>query len=106
MIIETFDVGYTTYTVEVVPKYSVSVRRKGEAAIHFAIGDWAEYDSYNLHYTGRIVAIGRKTVTIEAYPGTINARRHRLKLSTFAWRNWDYDGTRIAERNAEEMMYI
>lgn len=106
MIIESFDIGNNQYAVEVVPKYSVSVTRKGEATIHFAIGDWAEYDSYNLHYTGRIVSIGRKTVTIEAYPDTINAKRHRLKLSTFAWRNWDYDGTKIAAYNANEMMYI
>ena len=102
----TFTVGRDNYTVTVVPKYSISVTRDGEETVHFGIGDWAEYDSYNLKYTGQIVSIGPKTVTIEAYPGTQNAKRHRLKLSSFAWRNWDYDGSKIAAHNAEEMMYI
>ena len=32
----------------------------------FEIGDEAEYDSWNLRYTGKIVSITEKTVTIDA----------------------------------------
>ena len=74
--------------------------------ITFKLGDWAEYDSYNLKYTGKIIAIGPKTVTIQAYPGSNNARNHKLNLYQFSFRNWDYDGKKIADHNAEEMMYI
>lgn len=71
--------------------------------IEFRVGDWAEYDSYNLSYTGRIVAIGAKTVTIESYPGTANARKHRLSIYKFNWRNWNFDAELIARRNSEWM---
>ena len=74
--------------------------------ITFKIGDYAEYDSYNLKYTGKITAIGPKTVTIQAYPGTYNAKNHKLSIYTFSWRNWDYDGKKIAAHNAEEMYHI
>jgi hypothetical protein len=50
----------------------------------FKIGSPAEYDSYNIHYIGRIVAIGPKTVTIEAH-----GRKRRLDLASFSDRNWD-----------------
>ena len=48
----------------------------------FQIGDSAEYDSYNLHYIGRIVAIGKATVTIEH-----RNRRRRLSFYEFSYRN-------------------
>ena len=67
----------------------------------FRLGATAEYDSYNLKYTGTIVAIGEKTVTVESYGG-----RHRLDLHTFCWRNWDFDAAKAAEHNANESMYI
>lgn len=67
----------------------------------FLIGDEAEYDSYNLVYTGKIVGITDKTVTIEKY-----GRRHRLSIYTFAWRNWDFNATEIFLRNQDTMMYI
>ena len=72
----------------------------------FEIGDMAEYDSYNLHYTGKIITIGPKTVTIESYPGTRMAEKRRLDLHTFCWRNWNFDAKRIANYNAEEMMHL
>lgn len=67
----------------------------------FSIGDQAEYDSYNLDFTGEIVAIGAKTITIED-----QGERHRLDLHTFAWRNWDFDAQRIFENNCDTIMRI
>lgn len=61
----------------------------------FKVGDYAEYDSYNLKYTGRIVAIGKKTVTIE----DMYKKNRRLTLYEFTWRNRDYDEKEIADHN-------
>jgi hypothetical protein len=72
--------------------------------ITFKIGDVAEYDSYNLKYLGKIVAIGEKTITID--PGYNWEGKKRLDLWHFAWRNWDFDINKIREYNAEERMYI
>ncbi len=65
----------------------------------FKIGDRCVYDSYNLVYTGEIIAIGEKTVKVHkgGYPEGDNVQ---LSLYDFAWRNWDYDAARIAERNS------
>lgn len=70
----------------------------------FRVGDEAEYGSYNLHYTGAILAIGKSTVLIDAN-GT-GERRVRLDLHTFCWRNWDFDSIKIANYNAAESMCI
>ena len=67
----------------------------------FHLGDDAEYDSYNLKYTGPIVAIGAKTITIKGMSG-----RKRLALHEFSWRNEDYDAEKIASDNATTMMTI
>jgi uncharacterized Zn finger protein len=93
-------------TVEVVP--GVSIRLKGIDTNKvngpvsfdktFAIGDTAEYDSYNLSYIGTIVAIGKKTVTIAPRYG---GRKYRLSLTNFTWRNRDFDAAVIAARNLE-----
>lgn len=64
----------------------------------FAIGDTAEYDSYNIAYLGTITAIGEKTVTITAH-----GRAHRLDLATFNSRNWDLDMAATMKRNSEWM---
>lgn len=64
----------------------------------FELGDDAVYGSFNLVYTGRIVAIGEKTVSIEDM-----GRTHRLDLATFNRRNWNYDADRIRKRNSEWM---
>lgn len=66
----------------------------------FRIGDWAEYDSYNLKYNGKIVSIGEKTVTIQHDRCT---ERSRLNLKDFAWRNWDFDLEKSAKENSETM---
>lgn len=115
----------TIYNLDVEPR--VSVRLYGEnpnrvryirqpdgkcVAEHYAqpfdltfkIGDHAVYGSYNLTYTGKIVAIGEKTITINA-SGT-GEKCKWLTWDNFAWRNWDYDADKIAADNAEERMYI
>lgn len=68
----------------------------------FSIGDEAEYNSYNLKYTGKIIAIGAKTVTIRAY----DRDNHKINIYEFSWRNWDFDSGKIAKENAETMQYI
>lgn len=67
----------------------------------FSIGDQAEYDSYNLDYTGDIIAIGAKTITIEDH-----GEKHRLDMHSFAWRNWNFNAQRIFEDNCDTMMRI
>lgn len=46
----------------------------------FAVGDVAEYDSYNKSYFSTITAIGAETVSF-------GEEKTRLHLSTFSWRN-------------------
>lgn len=67
----------------------------------FKIGDTAAYHSYNFVYTGEIVAIGEKTITIKDHD-TVT----RLALYSFDWRNFDLDLESIAARNHETMMTI
>lgn len=63
----------------------------------YRIGDVAAYDGYNFTYTGTIVAIGRKTVTIATGSGD---ERRRLPFARFAFWN-RYDLEHIArERHA------
>ena len=76
--------------------------KKGEeepSTIVFKVGDVCIYGSYNLVYTGEILAIGAKTVTINA--GGTGQGNKRLDLYKFAWRNYDYNAERIAKRNSE-----
>ena len=67
----------------------------------FKVGDDAVYGSYNLIYTGEIISIGKKTVTIDDH-----GRRKRLKFEDFCWRNWDYNSEEIASKNFDTMQYI
>ena len=97
------------YHAEIIP--GVQIRIFGEYRNHangpqkfdlcFKVGDEAEYGSYNLIYTGPILAIGKKTITIKA---TSDIRR--LSLHDFCYRNWDFDLARITKHNSEEMHYI
>jgi hypothetical protein len=97
-----------TYELDVTPKVSISIARGRSLKLpkEFKIGDRAEYDSYNLSYVGNITSITEKTVTIEAYQGTPNAKRHRLSLVAFCWRNWNFDTEEIARKNSDTMNYI
>lgn len=72
----------------------------------FRVGDVAEYDSFNMHYTGKILSIGEKAVTIgeaRSNGGRAFVRKHRLSIYTFSWRNRDLDLAAIAARNADVM---
>jgi|TARA_Y100000310_G_scaffold44394_1_gene41425 hypothetical protein len=73
----------------------------------FQVGDTAEYDSYNLSYTGEITKITEKTVTIMAYPDSPTMKRaHRLDIHQFAWRNYDFNREETARKNSEMMMTL
>lgn len=71
----------------------------------FEMGDYAEYDSFNLSYYGKIVGITDKSVTIEERYGS-TPRRHRLKLRQFVWRNYDFDLEKTQAENSNTMNYI
>ena len=80
----------------------------GEMVTHpyartFRVGDTVEYDSYNYSYTGVIVSIGKKTVTVD--PGR-GSQKRRLTFHTFNWRNWNFNAEEIARKNGEVMMTI
>lgn len=70
----------------------------------FFEGDEAEYDSYNLSYTGKITKITDKAVTI--LPRYNTSKVKRLDLNTFAWRNHNFDSEETARKNHETSMYI
>ena len=96
----------TEYQVEIMPNKSISVFKNGELCNTFALGDEAEYDSYNLSYTGEITKITAKQVTIVAYKGTGCEKTKRLDLYTFCWRNYDFDAAETAAKNFDTMQYI
>ncbi len=97
------------YHVDIAPKKSIrlygtqinQITGPLEFDKTFNIGDQAEYDSYNLSYTGEIVTIGAKTITVEDH-----GEKHRLDLHTFSWRNWDFDAQRIFENNMDTLQRI
>lgn len=91
----------TEYAVDVDPGNSIQIYRNGKTCRSFELGDTAEFDSYNLSYTGTITAITNKTVSIEQY-GTV----HRLTIYDFCWRNWAFDAADTAARNHETMIYL
>lgn len=100
------------YHAEIIPGKSIRlfgtfrnhVNGPQEFDLTFVIGDEAEYNSYNLTYTGEIVSIGAKTVTIKHYPN--RETKSRLDFYDFAYRNWDFDSAKIAAENSETMMHI
>lgn len=71
----------------------------GLFSLRFEVGGVAVYHSFNLKYMGKIVSIGRKTITIE----DTNERR-RLNWLDFVRLNWDFNEARIiSENNAERV---
>ena len=107
-IVEHASILNESYRVTNVPKASVLVERLKNGIVvsakQFEIGDLAEYDSFNLRYIGKIVAIGEKTITIQEKGR--DRRRHRLNTRTFAFRNWDFDLTEVTHHNHEMMLNI
>ena len=66
----------------------------------FKVGDEAEYGSYNLHYFGKILAVGAKTVRVET--SSTGGRARLLDPYEFSFRNRD-DAARKHEANADWM---
>lgn len=64
----------------------------------FAIGDVAEYDSFNKSYLGKVVGITTKRITIE--PG-YSEKKRSLDLYQFNWRNNKLDVAETVRRNQE-----
>lgn len=64
----------------------------------FRLGDTAEYDSFNLSYTGEIVSIGEKSITVRD-----GKKLHRLSIYEFDWRNFDLNLEAIEARNFEHL---
>ncbi len=97
-----------TYNADIMPGHSIRIF--GVMTNHvggprefdrvFKIGDEAVYGSYNLIYTGRIVKIGPKTVTIKHYEHTSDVTQ--LQTFCFVDKNWNFNAERIAHHNAEE----
>ena len=94
----------STYSVEIVKGKSITIYNHDKKTKNtFTIGDMAEYDSYNLSYYGPIQSITEKTVTIA---NRHSGKKSRLKLDTFAWRNWDFELGSTMTKNADTMNYI
>lgn len=68
----------------------------------FKIGDYVEYDSYNLSYTGRIISITDKTIVVRKgdHP---DAKTARMSLRDFNFRNKDFNLAATQKRNSEWM---
>lgn len=83
--------------------WNAAERRTVETAVEydrtFSLGDTAEYDSYNMAYTGTIVAVGGKTIAIKD-----GGKVRRLSIFEFARRNRDLDLEEIGRRNTDVMM--
>lgn len=70
----------------------------------FKIGEMAEYDSFNLHYLGKIEKIGPNSITINA--SRTGDKTKRLDIYEFIWHNWNFELERINNYNAEERQCI
>lgn len=96
------------YRVFVEPKHYVEIHvMKGNELTgvrRFVTGDEAEYDSFNLSYTGKILSITAKSATFSTTPGS--RRTRRIKWDEFATRNWDFDAERVKKENLERMLYL
>jgi hypothetical protein len=84
----------------------ITIWKNGVQHRTFKIGDTAEYDSYNLSYTGVIDKITSKCVTIIAHKGSSIEKTHRLDMNKFCWRNYNFDAVKTAEENSNISMYL
>jgi hypothetical protein len=71
----------------------------------FRVGDEVEYDSFNLRYTGPIVGITEKSVIVKKGRWS-NAKTCRMKLDSFASRNWNFNMDEVAQYNSIASMNI
>ena len=72
----------------------------------FAIGDFAEYDSFNLSYTAPIKSITGKNVIFDLSRDRGGKKTTRLPFSSFHMRNIGFSLEETQRRNHETMMYI
>lgn len=93
----------TEYRVEVLKHEYVSIFKNGELVNLFVVGDEAEYDSYNLSYTGKIVGITDSRVTIRKPHANGDTY---LSMYEFCWRNYGFDAEQVAQKNHEAMQYL
>lgn len=85
----------------------LTIQRHGVNAsdpISFRVGDYAEYNSYNLSYIGPIISITEKTVTIACQYDKTDI--HRISLHEFCWRNYRFKLDETIKQNNEELYYI
>lgn len=85
---------------KVYPKGSPTPQMRGYMR-RFAIGDMAEYDSYNLVYYGPILTITPKTVTISKDRGGRRDEKASLSIERFNQKNYDFDLSLARRRNNE-----
>ena len=102
MKVETFNHGFGKYTVIVEPREFITIQRDNHDPVRFVIGDQCEESSYNLIYVGTITGITEKSVMVEKRWGG----KRRMKLEDFAWRNWDFDAVKVAQKNFETSQCI
>jgi hypothetical protein len=101
-----------TYNADILPGHSIRifgtmtnhVRGPQEFDQVFKIGDAAVYGSFNLIYTGKITAIGPKTVTVKHYEHSSEVTM--LQVYGFIDQNWDYNAEKIAKHNSTESQCI
>ena len=103
--------GHRSYNLFITSGASVEIhthRENGELVNVkvFRLGDVAEYDSFNLSYTAKIVGITTKNVVFDISYNDDEPRTKRLKMEKFAWRNHDFDVEATRERNAITSMSI
>lgn len=72
----------------------------------FRLGDFAEYDSFNLSSTAKITGITAKNVIFDVSYNPNEPKVKRLKMENFAWRNHNFDIEATRERNAITSMSI
>lgn len=99
----TYQATETDYSVEIVAGKSIAIYKNGVLARMFALGDSAEYDSYNLSYYGPILSISDKCVVVQE---NRSKKKHFMDLNKFCWRNWDFDAGVAATKNSDTMQYI
>lgn len=90
------------YRTTLVPQKYVTIERIDDGTVisvkRFEVGDRVEYDSFNLSYTGTITNITAKCIIVKT--GSFGGKTCRMKPENFAWRNWNFDASATAAKNA------
>ena len=70
----------------------------------FVMGEEAEYGSYNLVYTGPIVGISTKRITVDAHSTGNRGDVRCFDLEQFDGRNWDFDAVETVRTKTFTLM--